>query len=290
MSERSHLPFRLIAPTAEPSPVVLSSPHSGRVYPPELVASLSVAPAALRALEDGPTDKLAEHACASGAVLIAALLPRAYVDLNRHPEELDPDLVPEVGTPRRLSAKVRAGLGVIPSRLGATRLYPGHLATSVVDQRLSLGHAPYHRQLALLLAERVAQFGAAVLLDLHSMPSLLAGQGRGAVDVALGDRFGHAAEPLVVQRAASVLRRAGLTVGRNSPYAGGFITKHHGCPWRGVSALQIEFRRSLFMDEATYEPLAGYGGVPQLLQLLVLELAQVAREMGRGVRHTALRA
>ena len=290
MSQRSPLPFRLTVPTAGASPVVLSSPHSGRVYPPELVASLSVAPAALRALEDGPTDKLAEHAGSSGAALIAAVLPRAYVDLNRHPDELDPDLVPDAASPRRLSAKVRAGLGVIPSRLGAIRLYPGQLAASVVEQRLRFGHAPYHRQLALLLQERAAEFGAAVLLDLHSMPSLLAGQGRGALDVALGDRFGHTAAPAVMQCAASVLRRAGLTVGRNSPYAGGFITKQHGRPWQGVSALQIEFRRSLFMDEATYEPLAGYGGIPALLQDLAAELAEVARELGRAAVRAALPA
>ncbi len=290
MSERSHLPFRLTTPTADVSPVVLSSPHSGRVYPPELVASLCVAPAALRPLEDGPTDKLAEHACGSGAVLIAALLPRAYVDLNRHPEELDPDLVPDVGTARRLSAKVRAGLGVIPSRLGTVSLYRGHLPVSVVDQRLSLAHAPYHRQLAVLLGERVAMFGAAILLDLHSMPSMLTGRGRGAIDVALGDRFGYAADPVVMQRAVSVLRAAGLTVGRNSPYAGGFITKYHGRPWRGVSALQVEFRRSLFMDEASYEPLAEYGGIPGVVRMLAGELAEVAREIGMAARRTALRA
>ncbi|NJO35611.1 MAG: N-formylglutamate amidohydrolase [Rhodospirillales bacterium] len=290
MTEPIHLPFRVLAPPAETLPVVLSSPHSGRLYPSELISSLRFAPSALRPLEDGPVDRLAEGACAAGAILVAAVFPRAYVDLNRDSEELDPALIPDLAPPRRLSARVRAGLGVIPSRLGGAALYSRPLSLQAVEQRLAHAYRPYHRQLASLLMDRRRRFGASLLVDLHSMPSLLAGKGGGIVDVAIGDRFGRAAEPGFIACADRVLRQAGLSVGYNRPYAGGHITKHHGRPWDGISAVQLEFRRALFMDETTYEPRPGLGGIPELFTALVGALAQVAVEIGASAGRAALRA
>jgi N-formylglutamate amidohydrolase len=287
MTEPIHLPFRVQVPAVDTLPVVLSSPHSGRLYPAELVAGLRLAPAALQPLEDGPMDALAEGACTAGATLIAAVLPRAYVDLNRDPDDLDPTLVMGLPLPRRISARVRAGLGVIPSRLGGAPLYSSPLSLQTVQQRLAHAHWPYHRQLASLLHDRTCRFGASLLVDLHSMPSLLVGQDDGVIDVAIGDRFGRAAEAEFADCACRLLRRAGLSVARNRPYAGGHITKHHGRPWDGTSAIQLEFRRALFMDETTYEPRPGFGGVPELLTELVRALAQVASELGASTMRAA---
>jgi N-formylglutamate deformylase len=124
------------------SPVVLSSPHSGRLYPPDLVAVLRLPPAELRGLEDGPVDRLAEAGCAVGGTLIAATYPRAYVDLNRDPAELDPEIVGFTPGDYRLSAKVRAGLGVIPTRLGSSALYARSLAPATVERRLRTAWRP----------------------------------------------------------------------------------------------------------------------------------------------------
>jgi N-formylglutamate amidohydrolase len=254
-------------------PVVLSSPHSGRHYPGDLLAELTVPPAALRSLEDGPVDRIAEAACAVGATLIAATYPRAYVDLNRHAAELDPDLVavPQLGL--RMSAKVRAGLGVIPSRLGGRSLYGRSLPPAAVTRRLHLAYRPYHEQLASLLAERRSLFGSVLLLDCHSMPA--SGQGEPVVDVVLGDRFGRTAHPEIVRAAQQMLQGHGLRIARNRPYAGGFITEHYGRPADGVSALQIELSRGLFLDERTHEALPGLGGLPELLRDLVAMLGAV---------------
>jgi N-formylglutamate amidohydrolase len=257
--------------------VVLSSPHSGRLYPPDLLEALRLPPSGLRALEDGPVDRIADAGCDAGGTLLAATFPRAYVDLNRDADELDPESVsPERnGRPYRASSKARAGLGVIPTRLGAVPLYARPLDRATVERRLLLAYRPYHEQLAALLGERRASFGAALLLDCHSMPSLRAGESGAAVDVAVGDRFGRSAHPAVAHAAAQLLAARGLRVGRNRPYAGGFITEHYGRPWDGVSALQLEFRRGLFMDEATHEPEGRLGGLPELIRELVRLLAEL---------------
>jgi N-formylglutamate amidohydrolase len=274
------IPYRLAAPRRSPAPVVLSSPHSGRLYPPDLLEALGVAPAGLRALEDGPVDRIAEAGCEAGGTLIAATFPRAYVDLNRDADELDPESLGADGQGRawRASGKARAGLGVVPTRLGAVALYPRPLDLATVERRLGQAWRPYHDQLAALLAERRAGFGAAVLLDCHSMPSPQPGEAL-RVDVAVGDRFGRSAHPAVAAAVARLLKARGLAVGRNRPYAGGFITEHHGRPWDGVSALQLEFRRALFMDEASHEPRPGLGGLPGLVRELVLLLAEVVAEL-----------
>ncbi|HMR32055.1 MAG TPA: N-formylglutamate amidohydrolase [Geminicoccaceae bacterium] len=279
MSESGYPPFRLVQPSSGVLlPVVLSSPHSGGHYPAELLAELGLQPEALRSLEDGPVDRIAEAACGVGATLIAATFPRAYVDLNRHAAELDPELVEAPHRGLRMSAKVRAGLGVIPSRLGGRPLYDRRLTARAVTRRLHQAYRPYHERLAGLLDDRRRRFGTALLLDCHSMPS--APLGEPALDVVLGDRFGRAAHPDVASAAEAILRGHGLRTGRNRPYAGGFITEHYGRPADGVSALQIELRRGLFLDEWTHEPLPGLGGLPELLRDLVAILAATVASCG----------
>lgn len=273
-------PFTLTMPTGEPGPVVLSSPHSGRIYPREVLDRLGVTPATLLALDDGPMDKLAQPACAAGAVLIAARYPRVVVDLNREPDELDPDIVrdPDAAREFRVTARARAGLGVVPSRVAGQPLWRDRLPAAELRQRLRDVFHPYHAQLEALLREGRDRHGAAVLLDCHSMPSVVAA-GDPAVDAALGDRFGRSCAGEIVAAAEAVLRSAGLKVARNRPYAGGYITGRHGNPSVGVHALQIELRRGLFMDEATHAPHAGFAALQHVVEELTATLAATVRRL-----------
>jgi N-formylglutamate amidohydrolase len=275
-------PFALQQPAGEPSPVVLSSPHSGRVYPRAVLDRLRVDAASLLALDDGPVDKLVQQGCAAGAVMIAARYPRAVVDLNREPDEIDPDLVSDPGDLRgmRVTARARAGLGVVPSRVGGVPLWRERLGAGDLAERLEAVFHPYHAEVEALLRERLERFGAALLLDCHSMPGLAADGGRPAVDVALGDRFGQSCAPELVAVAEAALRAAGLEVARNRPYAGGYITCRHGRPGEGLHALQVELRRGLFMDEATHVPHAGFAAVQEVVGALVADLGAAARRLG----------
>jgi N-formylglutamate amidohydrolase len=271
-------PFRELRPTGRPLPIVLSSPHSGRVYPPDLMNALRIDPGELRCLDDGPVDSLVAPCVEAGAAVITATYARAFVDLNRNSAELDPDLLtaPMSLPDLRLSAKVRAGLGVVPSRIGGRAIYHRRLDLEEVQSRLIRGYQPYHDRLASLLGEARHRLGVAILLDCHSMPSEAAGQRAAApVDVALGDRFGRSCGTAFMDVAAELLAARGLLVARNQPYAGGFITEHYGRPLEGWHALQVEFRRQLFMDESSGLAHAGAARLQALLMELVGVLAEV---------------
>ncbi|MDX6748803.1 N-formylglutamate amidohydrolase [Geminicoccaceae bacterium 1502E] len=270
-------PFREMPPPAPAGPIVLSSPHSGTHYPRVLLEALRVRPARLRLLEDGPIDRLAEEGGAAGATLLAATYARAFIDLNRSACELDPELLGgEVdGLAVRLTTKVRAGLGVVPSRLGTEPIYARPLRPMEMRARLEHAWQPYHRRLSELLAARRAEHGVALLLDCHSMPAdpVAVRAGR-QVDVALGDRFGRSCHGAIVETARIALEAAGLCVARNRPYAGGFITEHYGRPAGGVHALQLELRRSLFMDESSGEPHGDFAALQRVLGRLVTVLGE----------------
>jgi N-formylglutamate amidohydrolase len=268
-------PFAELAAVAAPTPLLVSSPHSGTTCPAELAALLQITPGELRALEDGPLDRLAAAAARAGATALCARYARVVVDLNRAPGELDPDLLdaaPIAGLVA--SVRVKAGLGVIPSRLGTSPLWRRPLRPAEVADRLAAAWWPYHRRLEALCRERRARFGAVLLLDLHSMPTeVTLARGRRALDVAVGDCHGRSCAPDLAAEVEAALAAAGLRCARNQPYAGGYITETYGRPEQGRHALQLELRRSLFMDEATGAPTGGLVALEALLEELVGRLA-----------------
>jgi N-formylglutamate deformylase len=240
-------PFRVWRPAQQSLPFVFASPHSGRVYPAGLTGKSRLDGLTLRRSEDAFVDELFAGVMNLGAPLIAARFPRAYCDANRAPAELDPGMfsgplhVP-VDAP---SPRVLAGLGVIPRivRDGA-EIYRGKLAPEDAEGRLALLHRPYHTALMVLVEETLARFGAAIVVDCHSMPSALA-----VPDIVLGDRYGASAPPSLTAWAENAFAQAGFSVARNSPYAGGFTTSLYGRGNAGCYALQIEINRNLYLDE-----------------------------------------
>lgn len=273
-------PIDVLYPKSRAVALVISSPHSGWIYPPGLLDALQLDPAELRRLEDGCVDGLFEGAAELGAPLLRARFARAYVDPNREPYELDPALFTGALPPHVNvgSNKARAGLGTIPSRLGGRPIYRTALGYDEAERRLRLAYWPYHHALQRLLAEAQARFGLALLLDCHSMPRLStngAGDGGPVVDFALGDRYGRSCAPPVVDAAEALLGRWGFSVARNRPYAGGHITACYGRPDAGVHALQIEIRRDLYMDERTLRPHAAMARIKQVIRALLAELASV---------------
>jgi len=271
-------PIDVLYPKRRTVPLVISSPHSGWIYPPDLLDAVALGPAQLRRLEDGCVDRLFACAAGLGAPVLRARFARAYVDPNREPYELDPALFDGV-LPAHVnvgSSKARAGLGTIPSRLGGRAIYRGGLDYAEAERRLRLAYWPYHETLQRLLAEALAKFGRALLLDCHSMPRLStngADDGGAVVDFALGDRYGRSCAPVVVDAAERLLRARGFAVARNRPYAGGHITACYGRPDAGVHALQIEIRRDLYMDEQTLRPHAARDGIEDAIRALLADLA-----------------
>lgn len=244
-------PFQITRPSSQTVPFVFASPHSGRSYPKSFVNASRLAPLALRRSEDAFVDELFAGGVALGAPMIAARFPRAFVDVNRAPSEIDAamfdgPLPVAVDVP---SARVVAGLGVIPRivRDGA-EIYRGRLSPRDAEARLTYLYRPYHDALAMLIDETLAHFGVAVVIDCHSMPSAAA-----IPDVVFGDRYGMAASPLLTRAAEIAFEAQGFSHARNAPYAGGHTTQIHGRRERSVHALQIEVNRALYLDEERIE-------------------------------------
>jgi N-formylglutamate amidohydrolase len=252
------LAFEVLEPEELSSPLVFSSPHSGDVYPADFLASSRLDVASLRRSEDAHVHALFALAPAAGAPLIKAHFPRAYLDLNREPYELDPrmfeDALPEFANTRSL--RVAAGLGTIPRVVADAReIYSARLRVGEALRRIDGLHKPYHAALRALMDRAQRRFGVALLVDCHSMPSNVAKESqtpRGdkrKPDFVLGDRFGASCSVDIVETIETRLRQWGYHVQRNRPYAGGYITEHYGKPGAGAHAVQIEIARNLYMDE-----------------------------------------
>ena len=255
------------------SPVVLSVPHAGREYPLALRAALRPALAAAQVLEDRHVDAVA-LAARGAETLIVQRRARAWIDLNRAEDERDPAVdegAPPCPSP---SAKVANGLGLVPRRAAAGELWRRKWSGAEVAARIGSDHRPYHAAVAAALERARARWGAAVLLDLHSMPPL-GGAGRG-VRVVLGDRWGRASAPRFVATAEAVAKAAGLPVQLNTPYAGGHILDRHGRPAANVHALQVELDRSLYLDRTLDRPGPGLERTAAMLRRMLTALADEA--------------
>ncbi len=264
-------PVEISRPAVQTSPWVFASPHSGRAYPPEFLKVAALAAPRLRASEDAYVDDLFAAAPSLGAPLLRAVFPRAYVDVNRHPWELDPDMfvgrLSQCIQPR--SPRAAAGLGAVPRIVGdGLELYDAPLPAAEAERRLRRCHHPYHDALSGLLSETRVQFRTHILVDCHSMPSA----GHGRVDVVLGDRFGSSCAGDVTDLLEAALRAEGLRVTRNTPYAGGYSTERYGRNAARGHAIQIELNRGLYLDETAVRRRADF---PALRSAMTRVMAHV---------------
>ncbi len=270
----------VLAPAVQTVPLVFASPHSGDDYTPDLLASSRLAPLMLRRSEDAFVDRLYASVPAAGAPLLKAHFPRVFIDANREPFELDPEMFSEPlpDYVSRSSPRVASGLGTI-ARVVANgeAIYAGPLDLAEALHRIETHYVPYHRTLRRLLDETFARFGCTLLVDCHSMPSIGgpmdADPGLKRVDFVLGDCHGSSCAPAIIALAETTLRRLGFSVRRNLPYAGGYTTRHYGRPRERRHALQIEVNRALYMDEIAIRPTAGLQRLAAQLGELVAALA-----------------
>ena len=272
-------PFEIIEPEQARGPVLFNSPHSGRVYPRAFLQSSRLDLTTLRRSEDSFVDELVRGVVAQGYPLMRAHFPRCYVDVNREPYELDPRMfegrLPSFANTR--SMRVAGGLGTVARVVGdAQEIYGQRLPVDDAIRRIETLYKPYHRSLRSLFTRVHRDFGSAVLVDCHSMPSAAGAKDeRPRADVVLGDRYGTSCAVVVVETIEATLRGLGYVVSRNKPYAGGFITEHYGNPAVGLHAIQLEINRALYMDERRYERSAAFTGVAADLDTLAQRLAEI---------------
>lgn len=276
--------FELLAPQAWTAPVIFNSPHSGRNYPERLLRMTRLSSTCLRKSEDCYIDELFLGCLDHGAPLLRALTPRAYIDLNREPFEFDPRMFESdlPGYMNTSSPRVAGGLGTIPRLVAEGKeIYRERLSLDDALSRVETIYRPYHRMLTSLVDEAIRKAGVSLLIDCHSMPSSAAHSERGRqadCSIVLGDRFGAACPGEITSFVEQLFRSHGLSLVRNMPYAGGFITQNYGTPRTGSFALQIEVNRALYMNEATLEKTAGFDGLRQTLDRITRSLVEAVRE------------
>lgn len=262
-------PFILEMPDIVSTPVVFSSPHSGCDYPQELLDATPLKRAKLRSLEDCYVDELFDHVTAQGSPFIKATYPRAWIDLNREPYELDPKLIsPKVPTyANSKTLRVKGGLGTLPRIVAdGSAIYRQPIMLPDALARIDTVHTPYHEQLGKLTSQAKSDFGLALLLDCHSMPSSNSlYQGGTTSDIVIGNRYNASCDPKLARVIAECFTSHGFTVTFNRPYAGGYITENHGRPMNNIHALQIEINRRLYLDQITLEKTAEFRDLKQRL-------------------------
>ena len=261
--------FERLGPRVAETPLVLAVPHAGRTYPPALFDSSAVPLAILEQLEDRYADLLIGKAIEMGAVAIVARVARAWIDLNRGEEDLDPMLRDPPGSGPPLTARARSGLGLLPRRVGRRDLWHTAPTAESAAQRIATIHRPYHAAIAEALEAASRRFGHAVLIDCHSMPTLT---GMRPPRIVIGDAHGRAAGKGVGAEVARIARAQGLVTALNAPYAGAHSLARHGRPADNVHALQIEVDRALYLDRDMRTPDEGL----RRAQSLIWMLAQTA--------------
>ncbi|MFZ9395205.1 MAG: N-formylglutamate amidohydrolase [Erythrobacter sp.] len=283
--------FTLRAPLSSPLPVLIAVPHAGRAYPASLLARMRDASFATVRLEDRLVDKVAEEvARLSGAAVIVAHAPRAMLDLNRARDDIDWEMIsgqrPHPVRHSQANRRARSGLGLVPRRLpGFGEVWRGLIPREELDHRIAQVHRPYHAAIARELSAIRDRWGAALLLDLHSMPPLRCQPGEAeAPQFVLGDRFGTSCDADLVGRSYRFLETKGKPVAHNRPYAGGFVLDAHSAPARGLHALQLEVCRSTYLDARLAEPTPRMAVLARLLAGMVRELGEAVAEMGRGAQ------
>jgi len=265
-------------PTIWRSGVIFASPHSGSIYPPDLLARVKLSAHQLRRNEDIFVDDLFRSAVAAGAPFLYASFPRVVVDVNRAENELPQHWIEERGTTvsEQPTARAAAGLGIVPTYLSETLPIYARIPTlEEVEARIEYLYRPYHLALSTLLSESVSRFGQALLVDCHSMPGF-APMGARRPDIILGDRFGTSCHPDTLSLFRQLFGQAGYSVGVNYPYAGGYTTTHYGQPSKGIEAIQIEINRDLYVNPVTLAPKPGYEKLTEDLRKITREIVDNA--------------
>src|SRR5271156_984845 len=250
-------PFEIVEPPQWRAPIIFNSPHSGSVYPDDFLIASRIDLPTLRRSEDSFMDELIVGLSGRGFPTVRGNFPRSYVDVNREPYELDPRMfsgrLPSFANTR--SMRVAGGLGTIPRVVGdGQEIYRERLSVDDALARIEALYKPYHRALRRLINKAHQAFGTVIVVDCHSMPSI--GVSRDEPrrpDMVIGDRYGTSCAAQLPEMVEETMRGLGYSVGRNKPYAGGFITEHYGNPASGLHAIQLELNQAIYMDERRRE-------------------------------------
>ena len=269
--------------------LVLDSPHSGVVYPPDFLYACDLA--ILRRAEDTHVEKLYDFAPGLGAHWIEAHFPRSYLDANRNTAELDVSLLGEpwphpVETEPAKLAKVQLGKGLIWRITDdGMPIYERMLSVGEVLARVEQCWQPYHEAVAQAINTAHASHGYSIHVDCHSMPAIASSHatqfpGEQHADFVVGDRDGSTASPQLSQLVCAHLTALGYSVAYNHPYKGVELVRRYSDPAKNRHSIQLEINRKLYMNEQTLALTVGFAPLKAHLHSLIeLLLATDPRQL-----------
>ncbi len=286
--------YELIQRRPSALPIMIAVPHAGRVYPADLAEKMRDPANACMRLEDRFVDLVARKVCEqTGASLLVAHAPRAMIDLNRAPEDMDWDMVaggaPSTSPRFAAGRRARSGLGLVPRRLpGMGEIWKRRMSANDLNDRIQLVHKPYHNCLAQNLEGLRDRWGAALLVDMHSMPPLGAKTGPNpSADFVIGDRYGSSCSSALSMSAFSYFEERKQRAAHNRPYAGGYVLDRHSAPARGLHAMQLEICRATYLQQCLREPGQGVEGIAEILSGLISYLSEVVVSSSRQLPQAA---
>ena len=271
--------YKFFEPLGKSTSMVFSSPHSGSQYFDWFLAQTSLDLNSIRSSEDAFVGEIFESVPFFGAFLIESMVPRTILDLNRARSDLDPQIIADYYS-RDISSRVASGLGIVPRVVGnGKKIYSKKLTLKEVQDRIRKYYNPYHERLAEVLEQVKKEFGRAILLDCHSMPSDALNFRKkvsyGIPDIILGDRFGMSCDFRIVDFIEKAFIDEGFNVCRNIPFSGGYITQVYGQPVKNIHAVQIEINRALYMNEKKIEKKENFDSFCESIKNVVFKISQL---------------
>lgn len=257
-------------------PIVLSSPHAGNLFPKEFLENSVLTKSELRSSEDSFVTELVKEASNSGIPLLSLNISRTFIDVNRDKIELDETMFFDAPKNNDInSRRCRVGLGVLHRVVYHNKnIYDGLLSYKEALERINNVYDPYHKRLKQLVDKCVRKFGFCLLLDCHSMPSMICNimNESKALDFCICNLFDESCPTEISQNLYNSLANQDIRVEFNKPYAGAFITFNYCQPRKNIYTLQLEINRSIYMDEQTHDKNIDFQSVAHHISQSIISL------------------
>ncbi len=235
-------------------PLIISSPHSGILLDSDLLDKRNKDIHSFDSMQDMYVNELSNGLEKFGFTVLQSNISRIVIDLNRNINEINPKVIKNLPSniEVNLSDKVRAGIGLIAMKdASGKNIYNKKLDWLEVKSRIDNYYLPWHKALKNEISMFLNKFKRALIIDMHSMPSEKIYNNKLA-DFVIGNNFGNSSSEVSIKILSSLIKSYGYSVSINNPYPGGYITKNYSSIDKNIQCIQLEIKKSLYMNEKDF--------------------------------------
>ena len=233
--------FNVIRPTKKEIPFILSIPHSGTSIPNEKLAFFNKKQLKLKEDTDWFLDRLYDFAPEMGVTTILANYHRWIVDLNRDPNN----------HPLYNDGRIITSICPITNFKGEN-IYKDNYQPDQkeISSRIESYFSPYHIFLSSLINKFLKNHSKVILWDGHSIKRFVPSINPTKFpDLIIGNNDHQSCQKELTKIAFDNLKKSDYQVQMNRPFKGGYITRFHGNPSKGINSIQLEMSKDLYMSE-----------------------------------------